>query len=237
VEGGFQVHFGMASEVLVATNCRTPIPNVVGNGPSCQDPDNDGVINEITEGQLTSMSIYAALRQAPVRKLLPSEAQLRAQDGEALFGRIGCASCHVTALTLNDPSHRENPDLTGGAPFLLDLTQDVEEPRLPASADGTVRVELFSDLKRHDMGPELADSHASFGVIAPNLFLTVPLWGVASTPPYLHDGRAPTLRDAIVLHGGEADDARRQFQGLSADDQTKVVEFLGTLSRDSDHAD
>src|SRR5262249_13566068 len=52
VEGGWQVHFGMATQPRIAKNCSaTPIPNVVGTGPDCADPDMDGVKDEITEGQ------------------------------------------------------------------------------------------------------------------------------------------------------------------------------------------
>src|SRR5579859_502626 len=67
VEGGFQVHLGMASQALIAQNCKNPIPNVVGNGSDCTDPDNDGIRDEILEGQLTSMALYPALLQAPIR--------------------------------------------------------------------------------------------------------------------------------------------------------------------------
>src|SRR5262249_308788 len=107
--------------------------------------------------------------------------------------------------------------------------------RLARGFDGRVRVELFSDLKRHDMGPALADPHDSFGVIAASQFLTPPLWGVSATAPYMHDGRAPTLREAVLAHSGEADRPRQQFLGLFFDDQSKIVEFLGTLSRDPNH--
>lgn len=63
--------------------------------------------------------------------------------------------------------------------------------------------------------------------------MTRPLWGVAVTAPYLHDGRAPTLRDAIVAHGGEAATAASNFAALAPDDAAKLLEFLGTLTRAS----
>jgi hypothetical protein len=236
VEGGFQVHFGMATEVLVASNCKKAIPGVVGNGPDCHDPDADGVYNEITEGQLTSMALYATLRQAPVRVNPKDPVALdRVFDGEDLFSQVGCASCHTPSMTLNNPIHVEVPDLTGGTPFQVDLTADVEAPRLHSCDDGTVNVELFSDLKRHDLGAALHDPHNTFVVFPANLFLTPPLWGVAATAPYLHDGRAATLADAIAAHDGEAASSRQQFQALSSDDQLKLIEFLGTLSRDPKH--
>ena len=239
VEGGFQVHLGMASQALIAKNCGpTPIHETVGDGPDCTDPDKDGVRDEITEAQLTEMALYATLLQVPVRVKPASEsARERAEAGEKLFNKIACTSCHVTSLTLNSPIHLEAPDLSGGAPFKVDLTVDGRIPRLTKNKNGTVTVEAFSDLKRHDMGASLADQHPTFGAFAPNLWLTSPLWGVAATAPYLHDGRAATLHDAIAQHDGEALAARNAFLVLSASDQAKVIEFLGTLGRDPRHSD
>jgi len=239
VEGGFQVHLGMASQALIAKNCSaTPIHGTVGDGPDCTDPDNDGVRDEITEAQLTEMALYATLLQIPVRQNPKGAAALaRVQTGEQLFAQVQCGSCHVTSLTLNSPIHSEAPDLSGGAPFKVDLTVDGRIPRLQKNTDGTVTVELFSDLKRHDMGASLADQHSTFGTFAPNLWLTSPLWGVAATAPYLHDGRAATLQDAITLHDGEALASRNAFLALSTGDQAKIVAFLNTLSRDPKHND
>jgi hypothetical protein len=235
VEGGFQVHFGMATQPLIAKHCASPIPGTVGNGPDCQDPDMDGVKDEITEGQLTAMAIYTTLQQAPTRNN-PSDANafMRAQAGENLFAQVGCTGCHAPTLVLASPVHLEPPDLTGGQPFAVDLTVDGRLPRLTAAASGGVTVPLYSDLKRHDMGASLADSKATFGVGA-SVFITRPLWGVGASPPYLHDGRAPTLAEAILAHDGEAAAASASFTALAADDQAKLVEFLQTLSRDPAH--
>ena len=59
--------------------------------------------------------------------------------------------------------------------------------------------------------------------------MTPRLWGVADTAPYLHDGRALTLRDAILLHGGEATAARNAFAGAPAHQQQRLLGFLETL--------
>jgi mono/diheme cytochrome c family protein len=239
VEGGFQVHLGMASQALIAQNCKTPIPNVVGNGSDCTDPDNDGVRDEILEGQLTSMALYPALLQVPIR-INPTDptALSRAKNGEQLFGQVGCTSCHVQNLILNSSIHQESPDLSGGGPFFTDLTVDGRLPRLSPQGDGSVVVELWSDLKRHDMGASLADAHDTFGhAVAARLFMTRPLWGVGVTAPYLHDGRAATLQDAIAQHDGEAAGVRDAFLALDTDSQAQVVEFLQTLARDPRHTD
>ena len=72
-------------------------------------------------------------------------------------------------------------------------------------------MELFGDLKRHNMGPGLAEQVDEVGTGAAT-FLTENLWGVASTAPYLHDGRATTLAEAILEHGGEGQDAANFFR-------------------------
>ena len=88
-------------------------------------------------------------------------------------------------------------------------------------------VPLFADLKRHDMGPELAES---FGEERAAQFTTARLWGVADTAPYLHDGRALTLTEAIVLHGGAAQEARDAFvETLDAQEQETLLTFLRAL--------
>jgi len=229
LELSFQVHMGMQFQTLIARHCANPIPNTVGTGPDCHDPDADGVVDELTEGQLTAATVYVMMQPAPVRVNPTNPAALaRVQQGETLFGQVGCASCHVPRMVINNPVHLEKPDLTSGPGFAVDLATDVKAPRLSKDANGHIAVELFSDLKRHDMGPALADVKSTFGV-APSVFLTRPIWAVGSTAPYLHDGRAPTLKHAIVAHDGEAAQSRASFQALSADDQAKLVEFLQTL--------
>jgi CxxC motif-containing protein (DUF1111 family) len=98
-------------------------------------------------------------------------------------------------------------------------------------------VEAWTDLKRHDMGDALADPHVTFGVFPARQFLTPALWGVGATAPYLHDGRAATLSDAIRKHDGEGASSRVAFLALAIDDQKKLVEFLQTLGRDPRHTD
>lgn len=89
-------------------------------------------------------------------------------------------------------------------------------------------VAAFSDFLLHDVAnpdrlnvPE-ADAE-------PGEFRTAPLWGIRQTAPYLHDGSAETLRDAIVLHFGEASPSKDAFNALSFDEQSKLIEFLLSL--------
>jgi hypothetical protein len=93
---------------------------------------------------------------------------------------------------------------------------------------GVVQVELYGDLKRHDIGAEMAESIDEKGTGA-SVFLTENLWGAGSTGPWMHDGRATTLGGAIALHGGEAAASRGRFQALSTARQKEVVAFLENL--------
>lgn len=89
-------------------------------------------------------------------------------------------------------------------------------------------IPLYSDLLLHDMGPDLADG-VVMGVSTGSEFRTSPLWGVAVGAPFLHDGRASTLDEAIRMHGGEAAGARDAYVAASAGEQAQVVAFLESL--------
>jgi len=231
VEGGFRVHFGMQTSPSIAKHCATPNVNTFGNGPDCHDPDGDGVIDEITEGQLTAEAVYMGLRETPVRvPAVTPAAQTRANNGEALFAQVGCASCHVAKMTIKTPVHVEPADTTGGAGITLHLATDTKDPHPALNSDGSMTVELWSDFKRHDVGALLADSK-NFNQIAANQFITPPLWGIADSAPYLHDGSAATLADAILAHAGDALTVRNAYAALTADQQSQIQEFLGTLGR------
>jgi CxxC motif-containing protein (DUF1111 family) len=78
------------------------------------------------------------------------------------------------------------------------------------------------------MGPGLAESIDEVGTGA-SVFLTENLWGVGSTAPYLHDGRATTLTEAILAHGGEAQASRNAFVALNTGKQQDLLAFLENL--------
>jgi cytochrome c peroxidase len=138
-----------------------------------------------------------------------------------------------------DPLHAEvDPRIA----IRFDMTRDQPDNRildgrgrvvfrlgsLTKDSRGRAQVDLFGDLKRHDMGPALAESIDEVGTGA-SVFMTRNLWGVGSTAPYLHDGRATTLTEAIALHGGEAQASRDRFVALGADSQKQLIAFLDNL--------
>ncbi|OMH25778.1 di-heme oxidoredictase family protein [Motiliproteus sp. MSK22-1] len=126
-------------------------------------------------------------------------------------------------------------------PISFDLTRDIPDNiirqrngrithlgNFQRNTEGGAIVRLYGDLKRHDMGAELAESIDEAGTGA-SVFITKELWGVGSTAPYLHDGRATTLAEAILLHGGEGADSQHLYQSLPDEDQTALITYLNNL--------
>ena len=85
----------------------------------------------------------------------------------------------------------------------------------------------FSDFLLHDMG-SLGDGITS-DTAGPTMMRTTPLWGIRAKSRYLHDGRAETVADAIILHAGQGADSAAAFQALSATQQQQLLDFLNTI--------
>lgn len=118
---------------------------------------------------------------------------------------------------------------------------------LPALQGPRGPVPAYTDLLLHDLGPELGDG-IELGEASGVEFRTQPLWGLAATGPYLHDGRADTIEDAIEAHGGEAAASRERWQAADPGERMAVSTFLlglgghehrpdGLLPPDDDDAD
>jgi mono/diheme cytochrome c family protein len=150
-----------------------------------------------------------------------------------------------------------DPDYDPARPARFDLLTDAQAPRVEAAPTGGATVRLYGDLKRHDMGRRFADPggptaaldaslaplqhNGQVALIAPSHFLTAELWGVGTTGPWLHDDRAGTLNEAILLHGedappapgqpgrSEAQEARDGYAKLTHEEQAAVVAFLKSL--------
>lgn len=151
-----------------------------------------------------------------------------------------------------EPSMAITFNLTSDQPDNVVTRRDGTQVRLgafPKDRNGRAVVEMYSDFKRHEMGPQLAESvNETFGTdVTPNpanprnrntsgTFLTKALWGVGSTAPYLHDGRATTLVEAILEHAtsksddiSEAAPARKRYLALPRNDQQALIAFLNNL--------
>ena len=160
------------------------------------------------------------------RQVEPDDPLVR--RGRQSFGSIGCASCHAPVMQ-TDALHLpiafpEVPRDPGANVFMT--VNLIAGPGFRPNASGGVRVLLYSDLKRHDMGPGLSETTG--GDLDP-YFVTPRLWGISDTAPYLHDGRAPTLREAILAHGGEGQFAADGFAALAPTAQEELLTFLDSL--------
>ena len=153
-----------------------------------------------------------------------------------------------------DPAHPIRFDLTRDQPdnIIRDRGGNIRA-RLGSftrrDEKGRVPIELFGDLKRHVMGPGLAESVneiAGDDVTpipidprnrhTPDTFMTENLWGVGSTAPYMHDGRATTLAEAILAHAvsdtdeaSEARASRAAYRALREGDKQALIAFLNNL--------
>jgi hypothetical protein len=234
-EESFQLHQGLVStRIQFAIRDGTLGADPYGKGP-WYDVDQDDVSAEILDAMLTTMVGYLAQLEAPTMRPPRDPGLVDAwAAGRTRFEEIGCAGCHVPTLELEDTKldARESPD-PSREPFVIDVAKDGDGPKIEPKYAGEKTpylVHLFSDLKRHDMGPALA-TPVPQGAIPAQVFLTRPLWGLADTAPYLHDGRAPTVHEAIVLHGGEATAARDAYLALDETGRASVRVFLTSLSR------
>lgn len=209
--GALQFHMGMQAEELV------------GSGV---DGDGDGVVDEVLVGELSVLHIFGTTLERPVQVGQTDQA---VQSGAALFSSTGCASCHVPELEtesefLELAFPEVDVDPTANVFYRIKLTR--RTPGFEPNGWGGVTVPLHSDLKLHDMGPELAETTGS--ELDP-FFITPRLWGVGDTAPYLHDGRALTIREAIESHGGEGKTAADNFVLLSPADQDDLLTYLDSL--------
>src|SRR5262249_45685132 len=161
--------------------------------------------------------------------------------GRKIFMQLGCASCHVPDLQINrdrrvadvetvyDPEHGIFNNLFATATALINVSDDgsgfppLKSPKLQPF----VVKNIFTDFKRHDVGPKFYERNHD-GTLRKE-FLTTPLWGVGTTAPYGHDGRSINLTEVILRHGGEAQAARDQFAHLEDGDVERLEEFLNSL--------
>lgn len=167
-----------------------------GTEPADRVPD-----PELPEHEVRAVLAYVRMLAPPA----PGEMTPQRQQGEAIFQEIGCGSCHV-------PELRTGPSSIGALSF---------QP-----------VRLYSDLLLHDMGPELADGRPD-GQATGTEWKTAPLWGLRVMRSFLdgdaflmHDGRARSVEEAILLHGGEAKRSRDAFAGLSAGARAALLDFV-----------
>ncbi len=211
--GAMQFHFGMQ-----------PV-EVVGDG---FDDDGDGVVDELLVGELSALHVFVATIDRPITKRPTS----LSERGLRIFQDIGCSGCHIPEIETRSvhlpfrfPEAPTDPQVS--VFYSVDLSKT--PPKFERNREGGIRVPLFADLKRHDMGDALAEEFDLADLKRNREFTTARLWGIADSAPYLHDGRATTLTEAILLHGGEGLSARDAFADLSDARKEAMLEFLRSL--------
>jgi CxxC motif-containing protein (DUF1111 family) len=200
---GWKAQFATLEE-FVASACAVEIglsnPRRRQDRPHQQGEDREAPF-DLSGDQVLSLTAYTGSLPQPIR-VLPEESGARneIERGEMLFTKIGCADCHA-------------PDLGGVAGIYSDLLLH----KLEDDRDGGAYGRLNPDLPLPDDQP------------LPNEWRTPPLWGVADSAPYFHDGAAPTLEAAILRHGLQARHVTSRYRSLPASDQVAVIRFLETL--------
>ena len=181
------------------------IPEDIFNPQAGSRASDDAPDPETSSATVANVVFYLKTLRVPTRR---DEDDPEVIQGEAHFGDLGCAGCHV-------------PTLTTGRSEIAVLDRAVFHP--------------YTDLLLHDMGPALDDGYTE-GRALSSEWRTPPLWGIGIQENFqggqtflLHDGRAGTLRAAIELHGGEGAASRAAFEALSSEDQERLIQFLRSL--------
>jgi hypothetical protein len=200
------------------------------------DGDGDGIANEIDPALVDHMEFYLLNCFKPG---IARQTRLT-REGLALMEAAGCTDCHVQNLTIasdrrvadvatvHDPSRGMLNRLFATATTRFVAFDDGDRhPQLLPAGQRFVVENLFTDFRRHDLGPQFHERN--YDGTRQTQFMTEPLWGVGSSPPYGHDGRSMNLEEVILRHGGEAQRSRDAFARLGDDDQRKIQEFLQTL--------
>ncbi len=195
--GAFVGDIGITSSLFPNESCTAPMT-------ACNEAKSGGT-PEIDDARLKATVFYMQTLAVPARRAATDAKALR---GEALFGSMGCATCH-------------RPTLETG-PF----------PEVPELAFQTIHP--YTDLLVHDLGADLADDRPDYEASGSE-WRTPPLWGIGLLSTVnghellLHDGRARGFAEAILWHGGEATAARERFRLAPAADRDALLAFLRSL--------
>lgn len=251
VDEALQIHHGLQSSSRVSEFAGRA--DQLGDGPA-DDPDGDGAVvlgmyaieypgTELPHAHSLLLAAYLSLIGVPeIHPPQRPDLLDRWARGQQAFRETRCNSCHVERLWLYDDVLEIKSRGAFETTLELPLLEAGIEPRprrttfgLDDDVVGLAPIFLYSDLKRHDLGPEAAEGDDEVlpnGTVVPaSVFLTRSLWGLADTAPYMADGSALTVHDAIVRHGGEAASSRDAYLALSPDDQASLRVFLLSLTR------
>ena len=196
---------GALSTDIGVTTSVLPVPACGDQQITCQQYSGQGA--ELSDLRLDELVVYLQALGAPSRR--PDEVNRPAViAGEQHFNNLGCASCHRASM---DTGHRHDlSELRGNA------------------------IHPYTDLLLHDMGDALADSLTASPALNRE-WRTAPLWGlgmleaVSGHTNLLHDGRARSIEEAILWHGGEAASSQTAYRALGAEQRAELIAFLRSL--------
>lgn len=214
-------------------------------GFSRDDPDRDGYLTEISEGDLDLAEWFMLNAARPAFAGTSKEYE----KGIKEMSRLGCTECHVAEWQIH-AKDTDNGPLEGARHryagdrrlFDLDVSWNKKQGRIEGRlvrlydkvGDRYVRKfgsfhvrGLFTDFRHHFMGEGFAE--IDFGGVKNTVWRTAPLWGVGSGFPWGHDGRSLTLEDAILRHGGEAQGAKTKWLRANGKRRQRVLSFLRKL--------
>jgi hypothetical protein len=210
------------------------------SGVSLDDPDGDGHISELTEGDVDAVEFYMLHAPAPAVRATP-----QSERGRLVLREIGCTRCHVESWQI------AAADAARGLPgdrrlFSLDTEARAGDDgsveivgrlvplyrRAPEGGyepkRGAARVPgIFTDFKHWDIGPNFHERR--FDGTLQREHRTAPLWGAGSTAPYGHAGQFLTLDAAIAAHGGAAEKEAAAYRGLDPERRRQLLDFLASL--------
>ncbi len=193
------LHGDMGLTTSLFSDSNCPSPQ-----QDCADAINGGT-PEVTDIQLDKMLFYQAHLAVPNRRNYKDENVLK---GKALFSSLNCIGCHA----INQKTGTE-----AASDYLKNIT-----------------IKPYSDFLLHDMGDDLADNRPDY-LATGNEWRTQPLWGIGLISTVnghtnlMHDGRAANIEEAILWHGGEAENIREDFKNLSVDDRENLISFVNSL--------
>jgi hypothetical protein len=203
---------------------------------NAEDGDGDGVAGEVDPALVDYLEFYLLNYFKPGQYRMTT----RAAEGARLMEQIGCTSCHVRNLEVRKDRRVADVETTYDAengvfnelfatayPQFTQVADKDAYPQLVPVGGAFVVENVFTDLKRHDLGPAFHERDFDGKRITSHV--TEPLWGVGTTAPYGHDGRSVNLDAVIRRHGGEAERVTRAYVALGPDRQGKITDFLQTL--------
>lgn len=203
------------------------------------DPDGDGVVNEVPQSIVDHFEFYLLNYFKPGTHTEGQDKQILA--GRRMFELVGCARCHIPDLTIEhdrrvadvETVFDEERGIFNGlfataTPLINAVDDGSGHPALKQPKNGRFVVKnILTDFKRHDLGPRFHERNYD-GTMRTHL-LTTPLWGVGSTAPYGHDGRSINLNEVILRHGGEAQPEAEAYARLGRGNRNLLLDYLNSL--------